>query len=402
MDPHSFTVILQSLLAGDDGVACRGFPQLAAVQPARLLVVGDAETAWWRDELIDFLATQFGLATAAGEQYCSGPGGLGCWATDQPGVRNVLVVIAGEHPPSAALSELVDDWRARGFETVGLFREGLNPDDVLPHAMLSQHAPSWQSDIREVAAEIVDLVLLGSEERRVFVSYSHADGSATAERLVDILTRLRFDVFLDRFRLAPGIDFVERIADELVDKAMIVVIETPRAASSMWVRHEISTAVSRRLGLAAIHIDAGAIIGEIDELARCRVDDDDVIAAFLLEQHRTQLLERRDSLLESVGRSLRRAGLGPGQIEPDADGFRVDSIGHKYAVTVRPRPADLHRFRLAHERVGTAMVAVVVHPQPVRVDRRRDLGWLTENTGVVEVDEGRVDEAADKIAAGTL
>jgi hypothetical protein len=317
-------------------------------------------------------------------------------------VRNLAVVVAGEQPPSMALEELINQWRSHGFDTLGVFRADLNPDHVLPQAMIAQHAPSWQADVLEVAAEIVDSVLLGAEERRVFVSYSHADGSATAERLVDIATRLRFDVFLDRFRLVPGADFVERIDDELVDKAMIVVVETPCAVRSLWVRHEVSTAVSRRLGVAAVHLNGGPTISGIDELARCRIDDDEVIATFLLNQHRTQLRERREALLDSVWRSLRRAGLAPGQIEPEADGFRIKHPGRAYVLTVRPRPANLHWFRLAHERAGPATETVVVHPQPIRVDRRRDIAWLTATTGVVEVDEGLVDAAADEIAAGTL
>jgi hypothetical protein len=48
------------------------------------------------------------------------------------------------------------------------------------------------------------------------------------------------------------------------------------------------------------------------------------------------------------------------------------------------------------------MAAVVIRPQPVRVDRRRDLTWLTEQTGVIEVDEGLIDVAAQDIAAGVL
>jgi hypothetical protein len=65
LDPHSFTIILQSQQAGDPVVTCHGFPQLAAVQPTRVLVVADG-AATWRDDLVDVLVTQFGLATAAG------------------------------------------------------------------------------------------------------------------------------------------------------------------------------------------------------------------------------------------------------------------------------------------------------------------------------------------------
>src|SRR5262249_41133490 len=158
-----------------------------------------------------------------------------------------------------------------------------------------------------------------------------------------LLSALRFDVFLDRFRLDPGTDFIERIGDELVDKAMIVVVETPRAVRSSWVRHEVATAVKRRLGLAAVHLQPGPAIGEIDELARCRTDDDDAITDFLLGQHRTQLRQRREALLESVWKSLTRAGLPEGQIRPIAHGYQVHSPGRTYVLTVSPRPADLHR-----------------------------------------------------------
>jgi hypothetical protein len=41
VDPQSFTIILQSMQAGGATVAGRGFPRLAAVQPARVLVVAD-------------------------------------------------------------------------------------------------------------------------------------------------------------------------------------------------------------------------------------------------------------------------------------------------------------------------------------------------------------------------
>jgi TIR domain-containing protein len=404
VDPHSFTIILQSQQAGSPTITCCGFPQLAAVQPTRVLVVADAVAAARRDDLVGVLATQFGLL-AAGAQDCYGPGGFGCWATHEPGVRNLLVVVASDQAPSADLSQLATDWRSQGFETLGVFRADLNPDNVLPPAMQAQHAPSWQADVREVAGEIVDSVVLGIEDRRVFISYSHADGTPTAERLFDLLSKLRFDVFLDRFRLDPGVDFIERIADELIDKAMIVVVETPHAVSSSWVRQEVATAVDRRLGLAAIHLQPGPVIGEIDEVARCRHNNDGVITQFVLDQHRTQLRQRREALLDSVwqslGRAVNQAVLGPGQIRPTANGFQVDSPARSYVLTVCPRPADLHRFRLAKE-AATAGDAVVIHPQPQRVDRRRDVAWLSEATGMPEVDEGLFDAAADQLVAGTL
>src|SRR5262249_38956889 len=145
----------------------------------------------------------------------------------------------------------------------------------------------------------------------------------------------------------------ERIADELIDKAMIVVVETPHAVSSSWVRQEVATAIDRRLGLAAIHLEPGPVIGEIDEIARCRHNNDAAITRFVLDQHRRRLRRRREALLnsgwESLDRAVNQAGLGPGQIRPTANGFEVHSTARTYVLTVCPRPADLHRFRLAKE-----------------------------------------------------
>jgi hypothetical protein len=401
VDPQSFTVILQSGAAGGT-IDCCGFAQLAAAQPTRVLVVGDAPTAQWRTHLVDALRAELKSATSIGAEACTGPGGLGCWATDAPAVRNLLVVLAGPTSPSTELSELAHEWRARDFETLGVVRADLDPDLVLPPALMRQHATSWRSDVREVTGDIVESIVLGSDDRRVFISYSHRDGADIAERLATILNGLRFDVFLDRFRLAPGVDFVERIADELVDKAMVVVVETPQAVRSQWVRQVIAFAASRRLGLAALHLAPGPTINGIDDLARCRIDDDDAIAAFVLDQHRTQLRQRREALLDSVWRSLLRAGVGPDWIATQAEGFRVETPGPIYSMTVCPRPADLRRFRLSHERAASAADPVLVHPRPLGADRLRDLTWLIAHTGMVDVDEGLIDMAAGRIAAGAL
>jgi hypothetical protein len=146
-----------------------------------------------------------------------------------PAVRNVLVGVAGNGPPTTDLDRVVDDYINHGFETFGFFKSGLNPDHVLPTAMRTQHAVTWRDDIRDIAGEIVDVVVMGAEDRRTFISYLRRDGSGVAEHLADILTELRFDVFLDRFRIPPGADFIERISDELIDKAMVVVVETAGA-----------------------------------------------------------------------------------------------------------------------------------------------------------------------------
>ena len=50
-----------------------------------------------------------------------------------------------------------------------------------------------------------------------FVSY--------ADQLFDALTHARFDVFFDRFRVDPGVDFQRRLTEELAHKSMVLLLE---------------------------------------------------------------------------------------------------------------------------------------------------------------------------------
>jgi hypothetical protein len=402
MDPHSFTLILQSLKPGTSLATCVGYGQLPVMQPTRLLLIGDDRAHVDVKRLRDTLELEFSRLTPTGTSLCPGRGGLPCWATTTSGVRNILLVIAADGPPTGDIERVVDDCLHRGFETFGVFQAGLDPNVVVPQALRSQLALTWRDDVREVAGEIIDIAVLGIEDRRIFISYSRTDGDATAERLAQILTRLRFDVFLDQFRIPPGADLFERISDELIDKAMVVVVETPWSVVAPWVSYEILMAMAYRLGLAAVNLVGVSPIPGIDERVRCRDDDDKVLAQFLLEQHRNQMSDKRQNLMQSMWRSLTRE-VGRGSVHPLPDGFQVKapSTPAEYRIAVQTRPAGLHRFRLAHDRAGAAR-AVIVHPQPLRIDRRHDLAWLSQTSGVVEVDEGDLDEAARRIGKGRL
>ncbi len=395
-DPHGFHAIVQEWPSSFSRQPCRGYVDLPLSRPTRLLVASDPEAIGIRDAVVS--GTRSALARLAGhESECPGPGDLDCWATGEPAARNLLLVIAGAGPPTKRIERLVDDWLARGMETLGMVRADTDPNLVLPRRTQALNALVWRSDPREVLTDLVDAILLESEDRRIFISYARNDASAMADRVFGVLAQKRFDVFLDRFRLEPGSDFLERIQDEILDKSMVVVIETPRAISSPWVRKEVDIAIARRLGLVAINTVGSAAIREIDEPARCRIDNDEQIANFLVEQHRMQLLDRRESLRHTIYQALRHAGLAPAEISEVPDGFVVDHSGRRQTVAVSVRPADLHRFRVAAQ-LANGAEAYLVHPQPSLERRRHDLSWLSDVSKVVEVDEGLIDKAAAVIA----
>ena len=249
MDPHSHTIMLQCVQP-DQVCLWAGFPAVAAVPPTKVVLVSDDTNAAWRHHLFDRLFAA--LATAApGDPDPEAFSGAG----DGAATRMLLLVVAGHGPPSPELTDLATQWQARGSDALGIVPGDTDPRHVLPPALHRKHAVRWYRDPDETVPELLDVILLAGEERRVFISYATSDGTALAERLAGILNAQRYDVFLDRFRLAPGVDFYERIEDELVDKAMVVVVETPGALASPWVRYEVNTAITRRLGVVALNLD---------------------------------------------------------------------------------------------------------------------------------------------------
>lgn len=394
--PHlGYQAILQSW---PFALPCMGFTNLPLARPTRVVVAADPPALPERDDVLAALRQDL-LSLGAASDACGGPGWLGCWTTNDPAARNVLVVMADASGPSVALQAAVDDWLAQpGFEVLGVLAWGVDADVALPPSMRRVNALQWESDPREIVPQIVDAVLLDAEDRRIFISYARSDGSATADRIFDVLSAARFDVFLDRFKLPPGQDFVERIEDEIVDKSMVVIVETDAAARSEWVRHEVAVALKRGLGVAAANLGGHPETPGIVESLRFRGGDDAALADFLLREHRVQLAMRRESLRESVWQALVDAGVSPPDITATALGYSVQIGAARRLVGVSVRPADLHRFRVVRE-MADPDDAFLVHPPPTLHRRRRDLEWLSERADVTEVDEGRITEAAAAVVA---
>jgi hypothetical protein len=392
MEQLGYHVMLQAWPPQDGGWldGCHGYVGLPLIRPTRLVVAADRNAVADRDHVLRALDRE--LRGLGSTRSCGGPGWLGCWTTHDQRARSLLIVVTSSVAPEAELEAAVSDWLDAGLEAMAVVPAAATSRVVLPRRMRRSNAIAWRADPRESVPEIVDSVLLDSEDRRIFISYARQDGQPTAERLFEGLTRARFDVFLDRFSLAPGVDFLERIQDEILDKSMVVVVETDAAATSQWIRHEVAFAAARDIGLAAVHVNTAPRFPGVPARVSASVSDD-VLVEFLLEQHRLQLLARRESLRESVRLALRHAGAPPPAIEPTSQGFAVTIANRRRFVGVCVRPADLQRFRLTDE-AAAGDGAFIVHPQPGAHRRRRDLTWLSGCSRIIEVDEGRIDEAA--------
>lgn len=80
---------------------------------------------------------------------------------------------------------------------------------------------------------------------RVFLSYDHRDRSA-ARTVGEILEQEGFEVLDPVSNLLPGQDLVRQVERSLARAQAMVVLLSPHAADSPWVKYEIGYAIAER------------------------------------------------------------------------------------------------------------------------------------------------------------
>lgn len=77
---------------------------------------------------------------------------------------------------------------------------------------------------------------------KVFISHSHTD-EKLARRVAAILEETGLDVWDDRREIMPGDNWAAKVAQALQESDAMVVLLTPEALRSSWVRREIEYAL---------------------------------------------------------------------------------------------------------------------------------------------------------------
>ncbi len=81
------------------------------------------------------------------------------------------------------------------------------------------------------------------QQVRVFVSHHHSPTEDTfTGLLVRDLERAQADVWVDKNEIQPGEDFQSRINSGLLGRQYLVLVMTPAALASKWVRQEVAAA----------------------------------------------------------------------------------------------------------------------------------------------------------------
>jgi len=223
-------------------------------------------------------------------------------------------------------------------------------------------------------------------------------------------------VFLDAFALAPGSDFAERIEHELLEKAFLILIETPMALASNWVMREVAFARQHRLGLATVQPDpTGQRLAGIGRSRRWIVPDGTLSTSpaggpslapaaaedlheFVVRRHAEAMLRRRHVLDVGLRAALRRNGIGGSRVSPIAGGIRVNGGAHRWAVSLRPRPASLIDMHTAARQRPPAHRSVMVSATPRGRPERDALSWLAHESSISHWDEGRLLSLAQMLA----
>lgn len=278
----------------------------------------------------------------------------------------------------------------------------------LPAEVHELNGVEWPagSGPERVAGHVLRLLGIVEDERRVFLSYRRTDGSALAHQLRHALIDAGWDVFLDRFSVPPAVPFQDRLFRDLSDKGFILLLETPDAAASSWVEHEVTFAHTHRLGVMSLAVPDTApgelvpamledlrlrlAVNDVEGPAGQRTLTDSALSAVLQkvdERHAQAYQQRREILMLETARELGRAGY---DVVPIGQWELLASRGGRDEVVLAtaraPEPADLHAVERLRARVrtpGRSSRGWVVHPlEDADPDRALLIGWLSSRRRV--------------------
>lgn len=418
-------IVLQTMQPSGQ-VLCEGFRGLPIVRPGYIAIAPAGSTAATLEanrlahELRREILRLPG-ASAVSPMPCSGTRWeFGCHAYGVDPCLKLMVAVGDLSTPIDPYHPAAS-WKLQGssFEVLPAFPQGANPLKLLPHGLRKLQAARWITSASEVVPDVFARIGLVPSDFRIFVSYRVKEALELSEQLFNTLAQNGFDVFVDRFRLKPGIDFHQRLRQELAHKSMVLVLESPGILSSPWTRSEIHFAKTERLGLLALHLPGGLKVPAIDDSRRVFLRSTDFKASGELtaaavrrvvqrvkREHSRALLRRRQSLRNALLQALLREGAPPPRLGSDGI-LSVKPQGtspRQYSVWTTARPAELEDFHLlaSHNGTGPATKILVSPAAYLHGAGQARMGWLAGVSGVNAFDEGKMLQSARAMAKGRL
>ena len=209
---------------------------------------------------LDSYAGQPGLS-------CPGPGLWGCMTWSQKSCVQILVPVIGRQL-SSQIQRDIQRWQ-NNPGSLNIVAPALIPGcshaaafgNTVP-AISKLNNVGWSGNPSTLAAVVLRFALLNPRPG-LFIAYRRADSANLVDQLHDELTHNGYRVFLDRFSGTPGRYFPQELAEEMADKAVLLVIETPSILNSRWTLWEVAFAHRYRLGLLALNISQAPKLSRI-------------------------------------------------------------------------------------------------------------------------------------------
>jgi len=339
--------------------------------------------------------------------------------------RRGLLVAVGDSSSTGAPDPVVNSWaqRAKGsaderYRVMPALPAKSNPALLLPKRLRRFNVGWWTKDIRELAQAILEAAGVSDDEYRIFVSYKRSDCQALAEQLFVELSKHRFQVFVDRFTIPPGLDFQERLDSELEDKSMVLILESEHLLESDWVAHEIAFAKNRKLGVMGLRLPSGKDVPIVTDGNRVRLDGSDfkgkilagsalkrVVARVKLE-HNLALFRRRESMRKNFELAIHREiGMPPTLLADGIKRFSYNRILYGFWLTPRPPQVDdyhavCHRGLPLPTPFTNSKLAVIGPSHKMRPHDQEQLRWLGGLCNSLQFDEQQIDSLAVSIRDG--
>jgi hypothetical protein len=342
-----------------------------------------------------------------------------CHASNQHDCHKLLVLVGDDRTPAPTSTEPLAFWIGNDdtFSILPVLPERARPSSkrLLLSPLDAINAVFWSVQEDEALPAVLQFGGITASQPRIFVSYRQTDTATSAIQLFDALSHDGFDVFLDHFRIAPGVDFQARLLQELGDKALLLLLESPNLAQSPWVALEIAQARACGIGIIALNFDGAPQDPGIDPSLRrllhrseLNMDGtiDDValqtVRQFIRQEHDRAILRRRVALEQSFEQAVAMAG-GPAPVRRADGSYHLFAQGVTYATWLMPRPPELPDYHRAHTANATPIRSVIIGlSQLMERSRKQQHDWLTDLCDMDLIDEGSMAAAARHMVQGSL
>lgn len=415
-----------------NGIVCRGFHGLHLPAPA--FVAFDGETG---DDcnnaraLGKAVCQELARLPGVGEEQampCSGAPLAGiCHAIGVADCTKLLVHLFASPAPAnapkgaATLSAQAELLCAScsDLRILPALPAGTNATAFLPATWQKINAAFWADKATELVWPVLQQVGVSTQHNRLFISYLRSETSDIADQLFARLTQAGFDVFLDRCSVPVGVDFQEYLMEDLCDKTIVVLLNSPGITRSHWVGEEIALAKTHRLGLLELLFPTASPRKDVDPDLRMDIAPADLappahgpalglltdsalsqIVTRIKTEHHRALYRRRYQLIDNFAAALVAAGKH-GTLQPDGSFVvpgRVAGSSHVVALNARPPTLDDFCTFHTHGQIDNNRQGWLISPAPLfSAKRQAQLQWLGGLSNISHLNEAQMTALANRL-----